>query len=260
VLNGTFDAVLQTNLNFTQGVSTGSLGQIVTPLPGIWYITVSLPFNQTGFIMIASSTTCSATTAGANCSSTVTSVNSTAVQMTGSGDYQYFTSTTSNLIVGTGIKNLKTYAPPILASSLGWPSNDSYQIISQNNSAGSINVVNIANFDYNTPAPATTAWYVAVWAPSGYKYYIWSNNVCCNNCSDPSNKKPSNKTVGNCNEQTGHCTCPKHYGGLWCYHTGLAVIWIVLIVIACAIVLAIAIGVPVALYLRNRGKARYERV
>jgi len=254
---------LNTLLNFSNSQSVGSFPSLITPLPGIWYISVFLPFQQSAIVLIASAQVCVNNTAGANCTTPVQPVNATALPVTGTGDYQYFTSTASELVVGTGIKNLKTYAPPILASSIGWPSNDSYQAIANNNTAGSVNLINIGNYDYSpaTPAPLSTTWYVAVWAPSGYKYYIWANpnnGSCCNGCSDPSNKNPTNKTVGTCVD--GYCTCPKHYGGLWCYHTGLATVWIVLIVIACAIVLAIAIGVPVALYLRNRGKARYERV
>jgi len=56
------------------------------------------------------------------------------------------------------------------------------------------------------------------------------------------------------------CDCDKGYSGLFCDKSGLALVWIIIIVIVCAIILAIAIGVPVACFLRNRRRARYERV
>jgi len=189
------------------------------------------------------------------------------------------------LKIGTGTKNLKAVAPAIVASTVYWPSNESNTVSSNNRTVNLISAYsyyatdsngkkhdseNVAPVDDadnefgkhghhpNPPPPPSQIWYVAIAAPSGFSYYIWSGTSCANNCQIPG--QSGNSTHGACDETSGYCMCNKHYGNLWCTRTGLATVWIVLIVIACAIVLAVAIGVPVACYLKNRRRARYERV
>jgi len=85
---------------------------------------------------------------------------------------------------------------------------------------------------------------------------IWTGSVCPNNC---------NGDNGQCDTTTTVCTCKNNYNGRYCQNPPekkkkLKTVYIILIIIGGAIVLAILIGVPVALFLNNRKKSRYERV
>lgn len=228
--------------------------------------------------------TCVTSNATASDLSNITS----ATIQTGNGNYQYFFMSGPTLKVGTGTKNLKAIAPSIVASPVYWPSNESNFVSSMNRTVNLISAysfyvpnndnghhhkkdddsdnaaVDDADNDFGKhhhpkpPPVVNQIWYVAISAPSGFSYYLWSGTSCANNCQIPG--QSGNSTHGACDETSGYCQCNKHYGNLWCTRTGLATVWIVLIVIACAIVLAVAIGVPVACYLKNRRRARYERV
>lgn len=81
---------------------------------------------------------------------------------------------------------------------------------------------------------------------------IWQGATCPQNCNGK----------GTCSSQY-KCECNDDYSGDYCEdHSsgGLSTLYIILIIIGGAIVLAVLIGVPVALYLNNRKRARYERV
>jgi hypothetical protein len=99
---------------------------------------------------------------------------------------------------------------------------------------------------------------------------LWTGSVCPGNCNN----------AGTCDFNTFECTCGDGYSGSYC-QTGppppnqpnnppgsppsnpkkkFPTLYIILIIIGGAILLAILIGVPVALFLNNRKKARYERV
>jgi hypothetical protein len=84
---------------------------------------------------------------------------------------------------------------------------------------------------------------------------VWSGFICPANCS----------SRGVCDTTTFQCGCQKGFEGRYCQlvspkHKKLSTLYIILIIIGGAILLAILIGVPVALFLNNRKKARYERV
>jgi hypothetical protein len=89
---------------------------------------------------------------------------------------------------------------------------------------------------------------------------IWTGSVCPNGCS----------SQGTCDPTTLACSCNDNFSGAYCQIQNsspppekkkkLSTLYIILIIIGSAILLAILIGVPVALFLNNRKKARYERV
>jgi len=173
----------------------------------------------------------------------------------GTGGFQYFMVTDANLVVGTGTETLASIAPPILASFLNWPSNDSFIVSSKGNTVNlitaSVPMESLKDLKLTT---SNVTWNIAVWSFAGQSYYIWANHACANNCTY------KNVSEGTCNDNTGYCTCDSGYSGLWCEKSGLKLIWIILIVIAVAIVLAIATGVPIACYLKSKKRKQYERV
>jgi len=89
---------------------------------------------------------------------------------------------------------------------------------------------------------------------------VWTGSICPNNCGG----------VGTCDVQTLQCDCDSSHSGAYCQIESspttppkkkkLSTLYIILIIIGGAILLAVLIGVPVALFLNNRKKARYERV
>jgi len=237
---------------------------IQNPQHGDWYLSVNNKNNATLAINVTfSSTSCPNMTFGTNCTGTAIDLSAVfnATQFVGTNDYTYFSlSSTATLLVGTGTNDLEVEAPIILASVLPpatnatafqpdasyYPTNTSYQLRSM---GGSSNFIS-AQADFNA------TWHISVWAPQGMVFMIWANTPCPSNCQGES----STEAYGTCDSYSGVCTCDSRYGDLTCTQTGLAVVWIVLISVAAAIILAIAIGVPVACYLRNKQRARYERV
>jgi len=214
---------------------------IINPIPGNWYLSVYNNINvQVAYSVGLMYTTCLSGTFGESCNSTVidlTNVNN-ATSYTGNGDYQYFiVRNSTELTFGVATEKLDVTAPSALASFVNYPVNDSFLVAARGG---------IANYIFASTDDQVN-WNIAVWAYQGQEYYVWVNTNCPNNCmgSDMS----GNKTYGTCNPYTGMCVCSKHYANLTCTRSGLAVVWIVLIVIACAIVLAIAVGVPIACYL-----------
>jgi len=94
-------------------------------------------------------------------------------------------------------------------------------------------------------------WYVMVRSDdSRGPFRMWTNTPCVE-C----------KNGGTCNIATGQCQCKKGYTQVDCGKSKSSHLWwIIVIAVGGAIVLSIAIGVPVALYLRSRSRAKYERV
>jgi len=172
-----------------------------------------------------------------------------ATLVTGIGDYQLFRAGEDHIRIGVGTKELKVAAPTLLASIYNYPSNETALLRSWGN-----NTVNFiaANARHNKE------WYVSVWAEEGLEYYIWANTYCANDCKGMSNI--GNLTRGVCDEITGTCACDKHYAGLYCYRSGLSVIWIVVIVVVCAIIIAILIAVTIAYFLHRRRRKVYENL
>jgi len=173
------------------------------------------------------------------------------------GNLQYFAYYNETLQIGVGYEDLSQSAPALYASLYNWPfpTNQSNGYMAGGPSQGS--AVNFLNLQL---PGFSSNWFIAVQAPANTTFYLWIGMVCPNNCEGNDFASSGNNTHGTCNLSSGTCTCEKHYKNLSCTPSGLAVVWIVLIVIACAIILAIAVGVPVACYLRNRRRARYERV
>jgi len=224
-----------------------------SPAPGVWYILImnggTIGFSYT---VHADAPACSDTTKiGANCSSTPTTANNLAVtKIEGTGNYDYFTVTGSkSLTFGVTTLDVDVTAPIALASLVNYPSNQSYQVISINQTTNFLSVLTTSDVD----------WYITVWANNNQDYYIWTSSPCPNNCQGDT-MTDGGAAHGTCNNLTGVCTCDKNYVHLYCEKKGLSAGWIVLIVIAAAIILAVGIGVPVGFYLLSIIKARYERV
>jgi hypothetical protein len=254
-----FDLNLGANANWTQqsGANNYTAGfNLTSPTPGMWFIEFynNVTGNAFQITYTGSVKSCANGTLGSNCSQLPTlmsSPNVTGPINTGF-DYDYYMVINSTLSVGVGTKNLKINAPTLLTDTRNFPSNTSYLLLDNNKTV---------NYIHSYLPFANTTWYISVATNPLTPYYLWANEPCAYNCIAPGkNNAPGTTAHGNCTASNGTCSCNKHYGGLWCYHTGLATVWIVLIVIGCAILLAIAIGVPVALYLRSRQRARYERV
>jgi hypothetical protein len=99
----------------------------------------------------------------------------------------------------------------------------------------------------------STTFIVALTGPNNVGFTAWEGSTCpfaCNN-------------QGTCSTADFTCSCENGYSGTYCQSSPkkkLSTLYIILIIIGGAIVLAILIGVPVALYLNNRKRARYERV
>jgi len=227
---------------------------IDSPVPNTtYYIQVTNnEQNPIVYNLVSVSQTCGAGLFGPNCTSTAHDLTNTwnATLYTGTGDYQYFYVNRRALLVGVGTEKLEETAPALLASIWNYPSNESTLVSSVGQTVNYITA-------HNPPENPDNTWYITVWANDGQDYYIWANVPCPNNCTGVS---AGNTTRGTCNEGAGVCECDKGYGDLFCDKSGLKLVWIIIIVIVCAIILAIAIGVPVACFLRNRRRARYERV
>jgi len=246
-----------TDANSTFESGTGDyVANLESPIPGtIYYIRVSNDQQDPITYNLESlAGGCPKAHFGPNCTNSTTDLtgNTNATEYTGTGDYQYFFLQGSTLVVGVGTKKLAQPAPTLLASIWNYPSNETALLVSYNQTVNFISAHNP-----NDVAASEPTWFISVWAYEGQDYYIWANIPCPNNCSGSSG---GNTTHGTCNVGTGMCDCDKGYSGLFCDKSGLALVWIIIIVIVCAIILAIAIGVPVACFLRNRRRARYERV
>lgn len=167
-----------------------------------------------------------------------------------SGGVTYFTYQTNWLLVGVvGASHGTSGAPGIFASSTGIPSADSYEIGSAD--AAQVNFLNVRGF-----GDEVIDWIVAVQPledSDSTGFQIFAGLGCANNCTSHGTCPPDDGA-------DGYCTCDSGYKDFACSTQKLKTIYIVLIAIGGAIVLAIAIGVPVGCYLKNRKRARYERV
>jgi hypothetical protein len=245
--NGLFDA----NATLENGAY---VVDIDSPVPNTtYYILVTNNENSAiSYNLESIAQTCGAGLFGPNCTSAVVDLThvQNATKYTGNAEYQYFYVSSSTLVVGTGTEKLDGPAPTLLASIFNYPSNETALLVSYNKTVNFISA-------HNPSGGAGAKWYISVWANDGEDYYIWANIPCPNNCSGVNG---GNSTHGTCDVDTGMCDCSKGYGDLFCDKSGLKLVWIIIIVIVCAIILAVAIGVPVACFLRNRRRARYERV
>jgi hypothetical protein len=243
-----------------QNISLNGTAEFVltTPMRGVWYYQVVNTGSYEATISVAmESQYCPYGQAGPYCNSTVIDLTDQPVMnstwVNGTGGLQYFTVRHTDLIVGTGTEKLAQNAPAMFASFFNYPSNDSYIVGAKGNPVNlitaSVPYQTLKNFGWRN-----VTWDIAVWSIAGQQYYIWANHACANNCTS------ANVSRGSCNDNTGYCTCNSGYSGLWCEKSGLALVWIILIVIACAIVLAIATGVPIACYLKSKKRKQYERV
>jgi len=244
--------------DYNDGSASYAVGQptiinIEDPLGGFYFLEITNTLNVSiPYTLNVALSNCPANLYGPFCNATASDLTNqiNVTTATGTGFYQFYqVLNKGQLVVGTAsYENSESIAPPIVASFLNYPTNDS-NMFSASNSA--------TNYLFAT-TNMTVNWFIAVTAAPGENYYIWANTNCPNDCQGEN--FGNNDTYGSCDTYTGICNCNSHYGNLTCTRTGLAVVWIVLIAIAAAIVLAIAIGVPVACYLRNRNRSRYERV
>jgi len=231
---------------------------VYQPIFGTWYLSVVNEDSAPATLMLnATVTSCQNKTFGPNCNISLDSVldltnNVSLVEVTGTGNYQYFMVSSDTLIFGAGTEDLDVEGPALTASFFNFPTNQSNLISAQGNDV---------NFIWSSvPKGVNITWFVSAWFENGETYYVWANVNCPNLCEGDDYLKANATSYGTCNAQTGTCTCDDGYGDLTCTKQGLAVVWIVIIVIATIVILAIAIGVPVACYIKNKKRARYERV
>lgn len=180
--------------------------------------------------------------------------NGTTFEVNG-GWITYFTWTTSNLVVGVVASDHGDDAPAIYASTVGIPSSIGAEFVSAVPEAD----VNFVSAD--SPSGDTAFWIIAVQAidpEDETDFEIWAGENCANNCSSTATVNAGSCPTGSA--ANGKCSCNDHYKDFQCSTKTLKTIYIVLIAIGGAIVLAIAIGVPVGCYIKNRKRARYERV
>jgi len=253
-----FDAAFNLTINGTTAEAV-----LQSPFIGSWYYTVinQSPYSLklTTYIEIQ---VCKNALVGPFCNETAIDLTNQPITnstfMIGNGGLQYFTVNNLDLIVGTGTEKLVGLAPALFASFWSWPANDSYIVASKGNPVNLITAsIPLETLKYyNSSYFKNVTWRIAAWTNEGQQYHIWANQPCCNNCTYKNDSAPE----GVCNIDTGECACNSGYTGLWCEKSGLAVVWIILIVIAVAIVLAIATGVPIACYLKSKKRKQYERV
>lgn len=177
-----------------------------------------------------------------------------AVNNTGNVDYFYWYAS-NHLIVGAADREYKN-TPPNLYASTSTPSNITY-LYSDDDTDVPAHLINVEIF--TNP----TYYYIAVYATDNY--WIWYGRPCAGNCTSLTTGLDDAVCLecsghGTCQNDQGVCTCNKGYKNFACSTRGLAIIWIILISIGGAIVLALAIGIPVGCYIKNRKRARYERV
>jgi len=251
-----YDAVSTTSGN----VASVSYGQ---PLLGSWFLLISSDLPTT-FQLDSAQSECPENMFGSNCSISLSSITDLTesynlTSMTGTGDYQYFKIRSTTLIFGAATEKLEVVGPALTASYLNLPTNGSNLITSSGNE---VNFIWTEAEHIPRELRGNLTWFVSVWFEDGEDYVVWSNIQCANQCEGDDYQTPNATATANgrCDTQSGVCYCDDDYDQLTCTKKGLAVVWIVLIVIAAVIVLAIAIGVPVACYLRNKRRARYERV
>jgi len=162
----------------------------------------------------------------------------------------YFNYTTDWLLVGVvGGSHGSDGAPGLYASATSIPSADSNAVASAQ--SAQVNFLNVRTLN-----EATANWIIAVQPledSDSNGFQIFAGAGCANNCS-------SQGSCPSVEGADGYCTCNSGYKDFFCSTQKLKTIYIVLIAIGGAIVLAIAIGVPVGCYLKNRKRARYERV
>jgi len=258
VSNGLFDA----NNNAS---GTNDLIGFTNPEGGKWYLLIFTTQAYTLNISVQTSQTCN-TTSGffpspTGCVAAIPVLgNGTVIDGTASlvangttitypsSPITYFLWNTSQLLVGVvNSDHSDTDAPQIFASTVGIPSSNGSEF-SAVSTTSQVNFLNVAAADGTTVA----LWIIAV-ESSTQDFEIWAGAGCANSCSGQ----------GSCGENSGSngvCSCNEHYKDFECGTKTLKTIYIVLIAIGGAIVLAIAIGVPVGCYIKNRKRARYERV
>jgi hypothetical protein len=165
-----------------------------------------------------------------------------------SAPISYFLWNTSALLVGVvNADHSDDDAPQIFASTVGIPSSNGSEFSAVATDT-QVNFLNVEAADDTT----VSNWIISV--ESTQDFEIWVGTGCANDCSG--NGQCAAVTSGS----NGLCACDEHYKDFECGTKTLKTIYIVLIAIGGAIVLAIAIGVPVGCYIKNRKRARYERV
>jgi len=269
ILNGTTATAVSAPDPFTAGGENGTYFYTVpNPEPGLWFFfavsssDVSLPISVSSVISNCPAGTYPASNGcvgatiitGSMTNQTNTSFPANGTAFTYSPNatetVTFFTWTTQTLTVGVGNVDTADNAPYLYASYVGVPSSESSIVSSTEDTL--VNFVNAANNQVQN-------WVIAVEysTPSTDSFLIWAttnqNFPCANNCS-------GHGTDDICDPTTAICVCASGYKGFDCSGQSLKVVYIVLIAIGGAIVLAIAIGVPIGCYIKNRKRARYERV
>lgn len=249
-------APYETGMSFTYDSSTGEYTlQLPGALSGDYYVSVN---NTQEFIVGYSlelfAPTCGTSEYGPDCAKAtdLTDVQATQTVTNSSAAVQYFMIYTQDLVFGVAVSNATDMAPPAYSTFLGTPS-DGYYIVEAKGSATNL---------LRASAPSPVNWIVAVAPAQGNDYYYWANLDCPNDCQG-ANYTFNTTTHGTCDSSTGVCACSDDYkNNIFCAKEsgGLGAGWIVLIVLGCALIIALVVGVPIACYVKNKTRARYERV
>lgn len=237
----------------------GDLGQsfsyvIKNPKTGTYYALVTSVLNETSFNVEFNTSDCNPT---ANDCGTynITTYGSTDIEVlniTFTNSAQYLAVVGDSLLFGIDVNNTGSAFVQMDVNSIP---------------TGNLNITSSYQYNVNTslvlnlqtPSQQNNFVFALLnadtFAQTAFTALVWTGSICPGNCS----------SNGNCNPSTTLCTCNSGFNGRYCQtknssHKKLSTLYIILIIIGSAIVLAILIGVPVALFLNNRKKARYERV
>jgi len=232
-----------------------SFSQVIpNPKAGTYYTLITSNFvNETKFNIEFNTTSCdlsAESTCGEYTVMSFSSSDTIAQNITLSSAVQYLAVTGSSAIFGLDTLSsapafvqldVDAFPSGVNGSSFAQQYNSEIQFsLSVNNSTNNY-VFGLQN-DPNSAAPS-------------FEALVWIGSICPNNCN----------SQGTCDVSSTQCTCNDKWTGRYCQveikkKKKLSTLYIILIIIGGAIVLAILIGVPVALFLNNRKKARYERV
>jgi len=98
-------------------------------------------------------------------------------------------------------------------------------------------------------SPVSGTWYLLLVNTGGdnVDYQIWFNATCPNACSGQ----------GNCNVDTGSCSCNTNFQGLACSEDNMFIEYVILIIIAALVLISALLGLIAWAYMRKR-HSQYE--